>query len=44
MPRQGGQGKGKPKLSERGLGVALIRNRLIRLKKIFMFNLKIIYE
>jgi len=27
MPRQGGQGKGKPKLSERGLGRALIRNR-----------------
>lgn len=28
MPRQGGQGKGKPKLAERGLGRALIRNRL----------------
>jgi large subunit GTPase 1 len=27
MPRQGGQGKGKPKLAERGLGKALIRNR-----------------
>lgn len=27
MPRQGGQGKGKPKLAERGFGKALIRNR-----------------
>ena len=28
MPRQGGQGKGKPKIAERGLGKALIRNRV----------------
>jgi hypothetical protein len=28
MPKQGGQGKGKPKLKDRNFGKALIRQRL----------------